>query len=79
MKNLKIYLAIISLTFLINACDSDIIDLSERDRLPSDIAVASLQGLETSMLAVYERADLCLRLWNYPLQTMCDRFCTLWN
>ena len=56
MKNLKIYLAIISLTFLINACDSDIIDLTERDRLPTDIAVASLQGLETSMLAVYERA-----------------------
>ena len=38
------------------SCDDQIINLTERDSLPTEIAVASLEGMETSMLAVYERA-----------------------
>ena len=56
MKKLKFYLAMLSLLLIITSCEKDIIDLTERDRLPTDLAVASLEGLETSMLSVYERA-----------------------
>ncbi len=50
------YYKIIILSLLFASCDDMIIELEERDSLPTDIAVASLEGMETSMLAVYERA-----------------------
>ena len=56
MKNLNFYLSVIFGLLVLTSCEKDIINLTERDRLPTDIAVASLEGLETSMLAVYERA-----------------------
>lgn len=56
MKNFKFYLSVIFGLLVFTSCEKDIIDLTERDRLPTDLAVASLEGLETSMLSVYERA-----------------------
>ena len=56
MKKSNFYWSIIFGLLVITSCEKEIIDLTERDRLPTDIAVASLEGLETSMLAVYERA-----------------------
>lgn len=55
MKNIKYFLSI-SLMLVFISCDDQIINLTERDSLPTEIAVASLEGMETSMLAVYERA-----------------------
>lgn len=56
MKSLKYYMSVLSLLLIVTSCDEQIIDLTERDSLPTEIAVASLEGMETSMLAVYERA-----------------------
>lgn len=56
MKKLNFYLSVILGLLVYTSCEKDIIDLTERDRLPTELAVASLEGLETSMLAVYERA-----------------------
>ena len=56
MKNLKYYIAIISLTLIATSCDDEIIELTERDSLPSEIALAGLTGMETSLFGVYERA-----------------------
>ncbi len=55
MKNISIYIIMFLILVFTPGCE-DIIELTERDSMPTDIAVASLEGMETSMLAVYERA-----------------------
>lgn len=56
MKNINFYLTIFSALLVFLSCDDDIIDLTERDRLSTDIAVANIDGLATSMLDVYTQA-----------------------
>ncbi|AOW20561.1 RagB/SusD family nutrient uptake outer membrane protein [Urechidicola croceus] len=56
MKKINFYLSIFSALLVFTSCDEDIIDLTERDRLTTEIAVANIDGLETSMLDVYVQA-----------------------
>ena len=56
MKNFKKYLIAIITLVAFASCDKDIIELTERDRLPTAIAVANIDGLEASMLDVYVQA-----------------------
>ncbi len=56
MKKLKYYFAISALLLFAGSCDDEIIDLQERDSLPSDIALAGLSGMQTTLFGVYERA-----------------------
>lgn len=56
MKKFKFYLSVVSALLVLASCDDDIIDLTERDRLPTGIAVASIEGLQTSMIDVYVQA-----------------------
>lgn len=57
MKRIRFYyLLVFSVMLGFTSCEDDIINLTERDRLPTAIAVADLQGLETSMLDVYVQA-----------------------
>tara|TARA_R110000868_G_scaffold145181_3_gene365212 strand:- start:22038 stop:23636 length:1599 start_codon:yes stop_codon:yes gene_type:complete len=56
MNKFKFYLSIVSALLVLSSCDDDIIDLTERDRLPTEIAVASIEGLRTSMIDVYVQA-----------------------
>ena len=56
MKNLKKLLIVASVLFALGGCDNDIIELTERDRLPAALAVANLGGIESSLSQVKERA-----------------------
>ncbi|HMB99746.1 MAG TPA: RagB/SusD family nutrient uptake outer membrane protein [Flavobacteriaceae bacterium] len=56
MKKFKFYLLILSLLLVFTSCEDDIINLEPTDFLPTNIAVANIEGLETSMLSVYVQA-----------------------
>ena len=56
MKNNKLYILFLSVALLLTSCEDDIIETTERDSLPTEIAVASIEGLRTSMLDVYVQA-----------------------
>ncbi len=56
MKKIKIYLSAIFVLLLLVNCTDDIIDLQPRDALTTDLALSTLDGLEGSVLGVYERA-----------------------
>lgn len=56
MKSIKYIVAVFSLLFISVGCEDDIIELTERDSLPSDQALAGLNGMQTTLFGVYERA-----------------------
>ncbi len=55
MKTLKNITWLLIFLLMFTNCDDMIIDLDERDRLPAGQAVASIEGLNSLMLQVYER------------------------
>lgn len=56
MKSIKYYISIFSFLLISVGCEDQFVELEERDSLPSDIALAGLNGMETSLFGVYERA-----------------------
>ena len=54
MKNFKNYLVLVCTVFVFASCDQDIIDLTERDRLPTAQALANLDGTRATLLQAYE-------------------------
>jgi hypothetical protein len=58
MKKIKTYLSVILMLLVLVSCTDDIIDLQPRDQLTTDLALSTLDGLEGSVLGVYEQARL---------------------
>lgn len=56
MKRIKFYMVFLSSLFMLVGCEEEILDLTERDRLPTELAVASISGLQTTMIDVYVNA-----------------------
>ncbi len=56
MKKIKTYLSAILILLVLVTCTEDIIDLQPKDKLTTDLALSTLDGLEGSVLGVYERA-----------------------
>ncbi|WP_082333782.1 RagB/SusD family nutrient uptake outer membrane protein [Mangrovimonas sp. TPBH4] len=56
MRKLRIYIVCLSSLLALSSCEDEILDLTERDRLPTSSAVASINGLQTTMLDVYVNA-----------------------
>lgn len=55
MKNIKAYLAAGLLLVILSGCTERFIDIERKDRLSIDLAWSTLDGLEGSILGVYER------------------------
>jgi len=53
MKNFKKYLIAVSVLLAFVSCDKDIIDLTERDRLPTEVALSNLDGTRATLLQAY--------------------------
>lgn len=56
MKNFKNYFVLFAAVFVLASCDEDVIDLTERDRLPTEEALANLSGTRATLLQAYQFA-----------------------
>jgi starch-binding outer membrane protein, SusD/RagB family len=66
MKNLKTYLSLLGFAMVFAACES-VVDVAPKDKMTTDVALSSLDGLESAVYGVYEKGrnnfesnDVCL-------------------
>jgi starch-binding outer membrane protein, SusD/RagB family len=72
MKNIKILLSIICVIFVFVSCQKDFIDLEPKNKLTTDVALSTLDGLEGSILGVYERGRFVYTSNDYSLYKCCN-------
>jgi starch-binding outer membrane protein, SusD/RagB family len=55
MKNIKIYLAILSVLLIFSRCSEDVLNIEPKDKMTFKLVISDLTGLESSILGVYDR------------------------
>lgn len=67
MKNIKSYIAILTVSLLFSACTESIVDISPKDQMTTDVALSTVDGIEGAVYGVYERGrnilesnDICM-------------------
>ncbi len=71
MKNIKLFIPIICVIFVLTGCQDDFINLEPKNQLTTDVALSTLDGLEGSILGVYERGRFVYSDNDFSLYKLC--------